>query len=94
MNINFPDIEQNYIKNMIDSGYYSTADDLVGDAVRLLREQYDIKKNNLMTALNNGEQDIKLDKTVPYSDSFLDNCENMARKNITQGKKPNSDVCA
>jgi len=94
MNVNLPEIEQNYIKNMVASGYYDNADVLVGDAIRLLHEQYSIKKNNLSKALELGEQDIKLGKTTVYTSDFLNDCEKLARENIAQGKKPNPDVCA
>lgn len=94
MNINFSDTEQNYIKNMVESGYYSSEAELVQDAVRVLREQYVTKQEKLLAALECGENDIRLGKTVPYTPNFLDECEERAIRNLSEGKKPSPDVCA
>jgi antitoxin ParD1/3/4 len=39
MNINFPSVDENYIKRMVEDGFYSNATELVRDAVRRMREQ-------------------------------------------------------
>jgi antitoxin ParD1/3/4 len=39
MNINFAPIDESFIKNKIEEGYYSDATELVRDAVRKLREK-------------------------------------------------------
>ncbi len=94
MNINFPDKEQSYIKNMVEAGYYRSESELVQDAVRLLHEKYTVKQAKLLAALERGENDIKLGKTVPYTPDFMDECEKRALHNLSEGKKPNPDVCA
>ncbi|MUG95569.1 hypothetical protein F7734_25680 [Scytonema sp. UIC 10036] len=38
MNIVFSDVDGNYIRQKVESGYYSNATELVRDAVRRLRE--------------------------------------------------------
>ncbi|KAF0101739.1 MAG: hypothetical protein FD163_1196 [Hyphomonadaceae bacterium] len=39
MNINFPPVDEKFIKSKIENGYYSNATELVRDAVRRLREK-------------------------------------------------------
>jgi putative addiction module CopG family antidote len=94
MNINFSDTEQNYIKNMVESGYYSSEAEFVQDAVRILREQYVAKQEKLLAALERGDNDIRLGKIVSYTPNFLDECEERAMHNLSEGKKPSPDVCA
>ncbi len=50
MNINFPTMDEGYIKEMVESGYYSNATELVRDAVRRLRESDAVKRERLMAA--------------------------------------------
>lgn len=64
MNINFPPVDDGYIKAKVESGYYSNATEMVRDAVRRMREQDD-RHNRLLAALEIGERDIAAGHTVP-----------------------------
>jgi antitoxin ParD1/3/4 len=93
MNINFPPVDDSYIKKMVESGYYSNATELVRDAVRRLRERgEDGKHARLKAALAEGERDIAAGRMAPYTPEFLDECEARARENLANGKKLNPDV--
>jgi antitoxin ParD1/3/4 len=93
MNINFPPVDERYIKAKIAEGFYSNAAELVRDAVRRLREQDDSKHARLMAALEVGERAIQEGRTAPYTPGLLDRIEQDARQHAAEGRKPNPDVC-
>ena len=92
MNINFPSVDENYIKAKVAEGFYSNAAELVRDAVRRLREQDDSRSARLMAALEIGERAISEGRTVPYTPELLDRIEQDARQHAAEGRKPNSDA--
>ena len=71
MNINFPPVDEEFIKTQIDTGYYSNATELVRDAVRRLRQE-DEKRQELLAALQLGEEQIARGETVRYTPELLD----------------------
>ncbi len=94
MNINFPPVDESYIKAKIAEGFYSNAAELVRDAVRRLREQDDNKHARLMAALEVGQQAIREGRTALYTPELLDQIEQEARQHAAEGRKPNPDVCS
>jgi antitoxin ParD1/3/4 len=94
MNINFPPVDESYIKAKIADGFYSNAAELVRDAVRRLREQDDNKHARLKAALEVGQQAIREGRTALYTPELLDQIEQEARQHAAEGRKPNPDVCS
>lgn len=94
MNINFPPVDESYIKAKIAEGFYSNAAELVRDTVRRLREQDDNKHARLMAALEIGQQAIREGRTALYTPELLDQIEQEARQHAAEGRKPNPDVCS
>lgn len=94
MNINFPPVDESYIKAKIAEGFYSNAAELVRDAVRRLREQDDNKHTRLLAALEVGQQAIREGRTVLYTPELLNQIERDARQHAAEGRKPNPDVCS
>lgn len=94
MNINFPPVDESYIKAKIAEGFHSNAAELVRDAVRRLREQDDNKHASLMAALEIGQQAIREGRTALYTPELLDQIEQEARQHAAEGRKPNPDVCS
>ncbi len=72
MNINFPPVDDSFIKNMVRSGFYSNATELVRDAVRRMRELDAGKADRLRAALQKGEDDIAAGRVHEYTDTFFD----------------------
>lgn len=93
MNVNFPPVDENYIKAKINAGFYSNATELVRDAVRRLREQDDGLYVRLMAALEVGKRAMREGRTVPYTPQLLDQIEQNARNKAAEGTEPNPDVC-
>ena len=94
MNINFPPVDESYIKAKIAEGFYSNAAELVRDAVRRLREQDDNKHARLVAALEVGQQAIREGRTALYTPELLTQIEQEARQHAAEGRKPNPDVCS
>ena len=94
MNINFPPVDESYIKAKIAEGFYSNAAELVRDAVRRLREQDDNKHARLVAALEVGKQAIREGRTALYTPELLAQIEQEARQHAAEGRKPNPDVCS
>jgi hypothetical protein len=57
-----------------------------------MREQDDDKRVRLLAALQAGEDEVRAGRVVPYTKDFLDRCEDRARKNLAEGRKPKADV--
>lgn len=93
MNINFPPVDERFIKSVVKGGYYSNATEFVRDAVRRMRQSFDDKHARLKAALEAGDKDIREGRTVPYTPKFLKECEQRARENVAKGIKPDPDVC-
>lgn len=93
MNINFPPVDDGYIKAKVESGYYSNATEMVRDAIRRMREQ-DERHGRLLAALEVGERDIAEGRTVPYTPDLLKRIEREARTHAANNRPPNPDVIA
>lgn len=90
MNINFPPVDEAFIKSKIDTGYYSNATELVRDAVRRLRQE-DEKRQELLAALRVGEEQIARGETVSYTPHLLDRLAREAMANA-KNHKPVKDA--
>jgi antitoxin ParD1/3/4 len=91
MNINFPPVDDSYIKAKIESGYYSNATEMVRDAVRRMRER-DAYHGRLLAALEIGERDIAAGRTVAYTPDLLKQMEQEARAHAANNRPANPDV--
>ena len=93
MNINFPSVDEGFIKGMVDGGYYSNATEVIRDAVRRLRQQEEAQRTRLTAALELGERAIKEGRSAAYTPELLERIERNAREHAAEGGKPNPDVC-
>lgn len=93
MNINFAPIDEAFIKNKIEEGYYSNATELVRDAVRKLREKEPQINNALRAALKEGEMALSKGESDIYSPKLMAKIETRAREDVKNGVKPNPVIC-
>jgi len=91
MNINFPPVDDTYIKSKVQGGYYSNATEMVRDAVRRMREQ-DSHHGRLLAALEIGERDIAAGRTVPFTPELVQQVEQEARTHAANNQPANPDV--
>ncbi|HEY6334038.1 MAG TPA: hypothetical protein VI756_32280 [Blastocatellia bacterium] len=94
MDIDFPSVDEDYIKWMGRDGLYNDAAKFVGDAVRRMREEEGDRRSRLLAAIQAGEDDIDAGRATTYDGDFMDRCEARARKNLAEGRKPKPDVLA
>ena len=82
-----------YIQNQIKSGLFSSATEVIKDALRnrMEREQsYHMERVHALLA--KGEADIQLGKTVPYTHSFMHEISEMGRKDSAEGKLVKDEI--
>jgi antitoxin ParD1/3/4 len=91
VNINFAPVDEAFIKQSVDGGLYSNANELVRDAVRRLRESEE-RHAELLAALQLGEADIAHGRTRPYSRELVQNARERALNRAAAGETPRSDV--
>jgi antitoxin ParD1/3/4 len=91
MNINFSPVDEKFIKQSVDEGIYSNANELVRDAVRRLRESEE-RHLELLAALELGEADIAKGRTRTYSRDLVQAVRERAINRAASGEKPKSDV--
>ncbi|NBX74276.1 MAG: hypothetical protein EB121_08660 [Alphaproteobacteria bacterium] len=92
MNIIFSQVDQNYIKAKVNSGFYSNATELVRDAVRRMRETDDLKYAHVMEALDLGLKDAREGRTVAYSPGLLEHIEKEAMNIALKDRKSDTGV--
>ncbi|MFL9935416.1 type II toxin-antitoxin system ParD family antitoxin [Paraburkholderia sp. RL18-103-BIB-C] len=91
MNINFAPVDEQFIKQNVENGVYSNANELVRDAVRRLREA-DERRAELFAALQMGEDDIAAGRTRTYTRGFVQSLHERVLSRAAAGEKPKSDV--
>jgi antitoxin ParD1/3/4 len=91
MNINFPAVDETYIKQQVDSGFYSNATELVRDAVRHMREA-DEQRQALLAAVQIGEAQLERGKHRRYTPELFEEIKRNARDKVTRDHQPNPDV--
>ena len=91
MNIRFPDVDENYIKAKVESGFYMNETELVRDAVRHMREE-DERKNQFLRAIKVGQDQIASGEHRKLTPEVLEEIRRTATKKFQEGHKPKPDV--
>ena len=91
MNINFPPVDEQYIKGKIDAGFYSNATELVRDAVRRMREA-DEKRQELLAAVQLGEEQIARGQYQHYTPELFETIKRNSIQKATNDHPLNPDV--
>ena len=91
MNINFPPVDEQYIKGKIDAGFYSNATELVRDAVRRLREA-DEKRQDLLAAVQLGEEQIAQGHYKHYTPELFETIKQNSIEKAQRNQPLNPDV--
>ena len=90
MHINFPSVDESFIKQKVAMGYYSNPTELVRDAVRRFREMDG--NSALEAALAVGERDIAAGRVKPYTRKLFHKIKREALKKARSSDKLNPDV--
>lgn len=91
MNINLAPVDDEYIKNKVEAGYYTNFAEGVRDAVRKMRED-DALYNQFVTAVMLGKEQNDKGLGRPYTAETLQRIEQNARARAARGEKPSPDV--
>ena len=84
MNIAFPSMDEEYLKQQVESGFYGNITEVVRDAVRRMREKEERKKlKELRLLLTIGLDQAEQGELLQYQSSLLDK----AKENSKQGRK-------
>ncbi|MCK5284489.1 MAG: type II toxin-antitoxin system ParD family antitoxin [Alphaproteobacteria bacterium] len=93
MHIDIPPKLEAFIQNQISVGAYSSAAEVVRDAIRRM-EQEQNKLEVLRTAVRAGDKQLDHGESVLLTDALMEEIENNAIKRHKKGEKPNADVTA
>ena len=92
MHVRFPDVDERYIKSKVESGFYTSENEVVRDAVRRMREEEE-HVARFQAAVRIGDEQIERGETVPYSKELMEQIGQRAVQRAKQGKKiDNPDV--
>lgn len=69
MKVSFAQIDEAYLRNKVENGYYSSVSEAIRDMVRKQRER---EQASLLAALEVGEQAIRDGQTYDYSSALFD----------------------
>jgi len=69
MKVSFAEIDEAYLRNKVENGYYSSLSEAIRDTVRKQRES---EQNRLLAALEIGEKAIQESQTQPFTRELFD----------------------
>lgn len=91
MNIVLAPVDEEFIKNKVEAGYYSNFTEGVRDAVRKMRESEE-QRAELIAAIQIGEQQVAEGRVKPYNSELREKIKQNARARAARGEKPSRDV--
>jgi len=92
MHVRFSEVDEHYIKGKVESGFYTSENEVVRDAVRRMREE-DGRIARFQAAVRLGDEQIERGETVPYSKELMEQIGQRAVQRAKQGHKiDNPDV--
>jgi antitoxin ParD1/3/4 len=92
MHVRFSDVDGHYIKGKVESGFYTSENEAVRDAVRRMREEEE-RIARFQAAVRIGDEQIERGETVPYSKELMEQISQRAVQRAKQGKTiDNPDV--
>jgi antitoxin ParD1/3/4 len=71
MHIRFAEVDEQFIKSQVESGFYTNETELVRDAVRRMREAEE-RKAQFLAAVRLGVAQAERGETVSYSDELME----------------------
>jgi antitoxin ParD1/3/4 len=92
MHVRLSEVDENYIKGKVESGFYTSESEVVRDAVRRMREEEE-RIARFQAAVRIGDEQIERGDTVPYSKELMEHISQRAVQRAKQGKPiDNPDV--
>lgn len=85
MKVSFAEVDETYIRNKVDDGYYSSVTEVIRDAVRRLRES-ETGQSRLLSALEQGERSIQQGRHSPFTSETMGEIKERALKRLENGE--------
>ena len=89
MHVRFSDVDVHYIKGKVESGFYTSENEVVRDAVRRMREEEE-RIAQFQAAVRIGDEQIERGETVPYGRELMEQIGQRAVQRAKQGQKIDS----
>ena len=93
MHVRFPEVDAQYIKGKVESGFYTSENEAIRDAVRRMREEEE-RIARFQAAVRIGDEQIERGETVPYSKELMEEIGQRAVQRATQGSTPGTEPIA
>lgn len=92
MHIRFSEIDDTFIKEAVEQGFYLSETELVRDAVRRMREwMKNQHSNRFKEAVAKGKKEVEEGKTVTFTPELMDEIKKSAIKKAENGEGYNSN---
>lgn len=93
MHIRFSEIDDAFIKEAVEKGFYLSETELVRDAVRRMREWMQNQKSNqrFKDAVEAGRRSFEEGEAIPYTTNLMDDIKKRAIKKAENGEVYNNN---
>lgn len=92
MHVRLSEVDEHYIKGKVESGFYTSENEVVRDAVRRMREEEE-HIARFQAAVRVGDEQIARGETVPYRKELLEQLSQRAVQRAQRGNTvDNPDV--
>ena len=77
---------EEFIQNLIESGYYGTATEVIRDALRDKMERIENDRiANIRALIAEGEEDIRKGRTIIFDENYITRVDELAKKKVERG---------
>jgi antitoxin ParD1/3/4 len=79
---------EEYIKRLVESGYYASASEVLRDALRLKMEQNELWKwERFNQLIQEGLDDVEAGRVYEFNHELMQKAFENAKRNVKEGKK-------
>jgi antitoxin ParD1/3/4 len=72
MTICLPEDLERFVQAQVQSGRFTSSDEAISEAVRLLRQREDAEEARTLERIRQGLEDMKAGRTQPLAEAFAD----------------------
>jgi putative addiction module CopG family antidote len=72
MNAHLPADLEHFVQAKVRSGRFSSSDEAITAAVRLLRQQEEAEESRVLEGISQGLEDVRAGRTEPLAEAFAD----------------------
>ncbi len=93
MNLNLAPIDEAYLKDKVEEGYYINMAEAIRDAIRRMREMDERSgSRNFHDAIMKGERQIANGQYKPYTPALFEEIQRNADLKVAEGAKLNGEA--